>query len=207
METKETKDLVENPIEKPVENLLLPLSSLWGKESDDVTRALLARSDIKNHADLIITNIIDNSHRREGNITIVVSKPVPQYILNAGTGAYELSSVRNVFTTRIQLAAILKSQGETQLAKIVELAPFSMIVPILERGRISVLSHVLSAGEAYTNPYATKAPSEERHAEHDTIEFYPYELKLAMKLSVMEKFELAMMIEKMEQMKKSSVFG
>lgn len=204
METKETL----NPVENPVENSLAPLSSLQGKEADDVTRALLARNDIKNHADLIITNIIDNSRKREGNITIVVSKPVPQYILDASTGAYTLTSVRNIFTTRIQLAAILKGQGETQLAKIVELAPFSMIVPILEKGRISVFSHMLSAGEAYTNPYATKAPTEERHAEHDTVEFYPYEIKLAMKLSVMEKFELAMMIEKMEQMQKTaSVFG
>lgn len=195
METKETKNPVENPV-------LAPLSSLQGREADDVTRALLARSDIKNHADLVITNIIDNSHRREGNITLVVSKAVPQYLLDANTGAYVLSSVRNVFTTRIQLAAILKGQGETQLAKIIELAPFSMIVPILEKGRISVLSHMLSAGEAYVNPYATKAPAEERHAEHDTVEFYPYEIKLAMKLSVMEKFELAIMIEKLEQMKK-----
>lgn len=176
------------------ETSLMPLSSYWGMDADDVTRAMLARSDVKNHNDLIITNIINNDDKGPGRITIVVAKSLSQYLLNADTGAYEMSTTRNIFTTRIQLAAILKGQGETQLAKAVESAPFEMIVPILEKGRISVMSRLLSAGEAYVNPYASKAPTEERVAEHDRIEFFPYEVKLGIELNFIEKMQLAKML-------------
>lgn len=191
----------EKDIEKEVVNgtestatSLVPLSTYWGMDADDVTKAMLARSDVKNNSDLIITNLVDNSDKGPGRITIVVSKSLPQYLLNADTGAYELSTTRNIFTTRIQLAAILKGQGETQLAKAVEAAPFEMIVPILEKGRISVMSRLIAAGEAYINPYASKAPAEERVTEHDRIEFFPYEVKLGIELNFIEKMQLAKML-------------
>lgn len=50
-------------------------------------------------------------------MTIVVSKGLPQYILNADTGAYELGTTRNIFTSRIQIAAILKGMNETVLCQ------------------------------------------------------------------------------------------
>ena len=182
---------------------LVPLSTYWGMDADDVTKAMLARSDVKNHSDLIITNIVDNSHKDtngEGRVTVVVSKSLPQYLLNADTGVYELSTTRNIFTTRRQLAAILKGQGETQLAKLVDdtnKIPFEMIVPILEKGRISVMSRLLASGEQYINPYASKAPVEEHTTEHDRIEFFPYEIKLGVEFSPLEKMQLAMMLAKM----------
>lgn len=184
-------------VENEGKTSLVPLSSYWGMDADDVTKAMLARSDVKNHSDLIITNIVDNSDKGMGRITIVVAKSLPQYLLNADTGAYELGTTRNIFTTRIQLAAILKGQGETQIAKIVESAPFEMIVPILEKGRISIMSRLLAAGEAYVNPYASKAPAEERITEHDRMEFFPYEIKLGVQFSPLEKMQLAMMLVKM----------
>lgn len=173
---------------------LLPLSAYWGKDADTVTGLMLGRSDVTNHANCIITNVVDRDSD-SGFMTIVVSKGLPQYILNADTGAYELGTTRNIFTSRIQIAAILKGMNETVLAKIVETAPFMVVVSVLEGARISVMSRLLAAGEQYINPYASKAPSEVRVTEHDRIEYFPYELKLGNKFTALEKIQLAMMFK------------
>lgn len=184
---------VENPVEKPSAELL-PLSAYWGKDADAVTGLMLGRSDVTNHANCIITNVVDRDSDN-GFMTIVVSKGLPQYVLNADTGAYELGTTRNIFTSRIQIAAILKGMNETVLAKIVETAPFMVVVSVLEGARISVMSRLLAAGEQYINPYASKAPAEVRFIEHDRIEFFPYELKLGNKFTALEKIQLAMMFK------------
>lgn len=173
---------------------LLPLSAYWGKDADTVTDLMLGRSDVTNHANCIITNVVDRDSDN-GFMTIVVSKGLPQYILNADTGAYELGTTRNIFTSRIQIAAILKGMNETVLAKIVETEPFMAVVSVLEGARISVMSRLLAAGEQYINPYASKAPSEVHVTEHDRIEFFPYELKLGNKFTALEKMQLAMMFK------------
>lgn len=173
---------------------LLPLSAYWGKDADTVTGLMLGRSDVTNHANCIITNVVDRDSD-SGFITIVVSKGLPQYVLNADTGAYEFGTTRNIFTSRIQIAAILKSMNETVLAKIVETAPFMVVVSVLEGARISVMSRLLAAGEQYINPYASKAPAEVHVTEHDRIEFFPYELKLGNKFTALEKIQLAMMFK------------
>lgn len=173
---------------------LLPLSAYWGKDADTVTGLMLGRSDVTNHANCIITNVVDRDSDN-GFMTIVVSKGLPQYILNADTGAYELGTTRNIFTSRIQIAAILKGMNETVLAKIVETAPFMVVVSVLEGARISVMSRLLAAGEQYINPYASKAPAEVHVTEHDRIEFFPYELKLGNKFTALEKIQLAMMFK------------
>lgn len=173
---------------------LLPLSAYWGKDADTVTDLMLGRSDVTNHANCIITNVVDRDSD-SGFMTIVVSKGLPQYVLNADTGAYELGTTRNIFTSRIQIAAILKGMNETVLAKIVETAPFMVVVSVLEGARISVMSRLLAAGEQYINPYASKAPSEVHVTEHDRIEFFPYELKLGNKFTALEKIQLAMMFK------------
>lgn len=173
---------------------LLPLSAYWGKDADTVTDLMLGRSDVTNHANCIITNVVDRDSDN-GFMTIVVSKGLPQYVLNADTGAYELGTTRNIFTSRIQIAAILKGMNETVLAKIVETAPFMVVVSVLEGARISVMSRLLAAGEQYINPYASKAPSEVRVTEHDRIEYFPYELKLGNKFTALEKIQLAMMFK------------
>ena len=173
---------------------LLPLSAYWGKDADTVTGLMLGRSDVTNHANCIITNVVDRDSDN-GFVTIVVSKGLPQYVLNADTGEYELGTTRNIFTSRIQIAAILKGMNETVLAKIVETAPFMVVVSVLEGARISVMSRLLAAGEQYINPYASKAPSEVHVTEHDRIEFFPYELKLGNKFTTLEKIQLAMMFK------------
>lgn len=173
---------------------LLPLSAYWGKDADTVTDLMLGRSDVTNHANCIITNVVDRDSNN-GFMTIVVSKGLPQYVLNADTGTYELGTTRNIFTSRIQIAAILKGMNETVLAKIVETAPFMVVVSVLEGARISVMSRLLAAGEQYINPYASKAPAEVHVTEHDRIEFFPYELKLGNKFTALEKIQLAMMFK------------
>lgn len=173
---------------------LLPLSAYWGKDADTVTDLMLGRSDVTNHANCIITNVVDRDSDN-GFMTIVVSKGLPQFVLNADTGAYEMSTTRNIFTSRIQIAAILKGMNETVLAKIVETAPFMVVVSVLEGARISVMSRLLAAGEQYINPYASKAPSEVRVTEHDRIEYFLYELKLGNKFTALEKIQLAMMFK------------
>lgn len=173
---------------------LLPLSAYWGKDADTVTDLMLGRSDVTNHANCIITNVVDRDSDN-GFMIIVVSKGLPQFVLNADTGAYEMSTTRNIFTSRIQIAAILKGMNETVLAKIVETSPFMVVVSVLEGARISVMSRLLAAGEQYINPYASKAPSEVHVTEHDRIEYFPYELKLGNKFTALEKIQLAMMFK------------
>lgn len=196
--TEATVTEATNEATKVAENAptaeLLPLSAYWGKDADTVTELMLGRSDVTNHANCIITNVVDRDSDN-GFMTIVVSKGLPQFVLNADTGAYEMSTTRNIFTSRIQIAAILKGMNETVLAKIVETAPFMVVVSVLEGARISVMSRLLAAGEQYINPYASKAPSEVRVTEHDRIEYFPYELKLGNKFTALEKIQLAMMFK------------
>ena len=191
--TKVAEDATKVAEDAPAAKLL-PLSAYWGKDADTVTDLMLGRSDVTNHANCIITNVVDRDSDN-GFMTIVVSKGLPQYILNADTGAYGLGTTRNIFTSRIQIAAILKGMNETVLAKIVETAPFMVVVSVLEGARISVMSRLLAAGEQYINPYASKAPSEVHVTEHDRIEFFPYELKLGNKFTALEKIQLAMMFK------------
>ena len=191
--TKATEDATKATEDAPAAELL-PLSAYWGKDADTVTDLMLGRSDVTNHANCIITNVVDRDSD-SGFMTIVVSKGLPQYVLNADTGAYELGTTRNIFTSRIQIAAILKAMNETVLAKIVETAPFMVVVSVLEGARISVMSRLLAAGEQYINPYASKAPAEVHVTEHDRIEFFPYELKLGNKFTALEKIQLAMMFK------------
>lgn len=187
------ENVVKKAIDAPAAELL-PLSAYWGKDADTVTDLMLGRSDVTNHANCIITNVVDRDSDN-GFMTIVVSKGLPQFILNADTGAYELGTTRNIFTSRIQITAILKGMNETVLAKIVETAPFMVVVSVLEGARISVMSRLLAAGEQYINPYASKAPAEVHVTEHDRIEFFPYELKLGNKFTALEKIQLAMMFK------------
>lgn len=154
------------------------LSEYHGQEADDVTRLLLDRPDFENHDSLMITNIIDNSSRYAGALTIVVNRNLPQFVKDAASGTYVESTTRNIFTTRIQLNAILKGQGEPMLANAVMTAPLSVLLVLFKKARISVLGHVLAQGEIFVNPYASKMAREERVNEHDRYEYFPYELSM-----------------------------
>lgn len=157
---------------------IVDLSEYHGKEADDITRLLLDRPDFENHDSLMITNIIDNSNRYAGALTIVVNRNLPQFVKDAASGTYVESTTRNIFTTRIQLNAILKGQGEPMLANAVMTAPLSVLLVLFKKARISVLGHVLGAGEIFVNPYASRMAREERVNEHDRYEYFPYELSM-----------------------------
>lgn len=157
---------------------IVDLSEYHGKEADDITRLLLDRPDFENHDSLMITNIVDNSSRYAGALTIVVNRNLPQFVKDAASGTYVESTTRNIFTTRIQLNAILKVQGEPMLANAVMTAPLSVLLVLFKKARISVLGHVLGTGEIFVNPYASRMPREERVNEHDRYEYFPYELSM-----------------------------
>lgn len=157
---------------------IVDLSEYHGKEADDITRLLLDRPDFENHDSLMITNIIDNSSRYSGALTIVVNRNLPQFVKDAASGDYVESVTRNIFTTRIQLNAILKGQGEPMLANAVMTAPLPVLLVLFKKARISVLGHVLAQGEVFVNPYASKMAREERVNEHDRYEYFPYELSM-----------------------------
>lgn len=157
---------------------IVDLSEYHGMDADDITRLLLDRPDFENHDSLIITNIIDNSNRYAGALTVVVNRNLPQFAKDAASGDYVESVTRNIFTTRIQLNAILKGQGEPMLANAVMTAPLTVLLVLFKKARISVLGHMLGAGEIFVNPYASKMAREERVNEHDRYEYFPYELSM-----------------------------
>lgn len=174
---------------------IVDLSEYHGKEADDVTRLLLDRPDFENHDSLMITNIIDNSSRYAGALTIVVNRNLPQFVKDAASGTYVESTTRNIFTTRIQLSAILKGQGEPMLANAVMTAPLSVLHVIFKKARISVLGHVLAQGEVFVNPYAAKPAKDEHVNEHDRYEYFPYELSMR-SLSLADEMLVADMLSK-----------
>lgn len=174
---------------------IVDLSEYRGKEADDVTRLLLDRPDFENHDSLMITNIIDNSSRYAGALTIVVNRNLPQFVKDAASGTYVESTTRNIFTTRIQLSAILKGQGEPMLANAVMTAPLSVLHVIFKKARISVLGHVLAQGEVFVNPYAAKPAKDEHVNEHDRYEYFPYELSMR-SLSLADEMLVADMLAK-----------
>lgn len=190
-ETVDTADATDEAIDARI----VDLSEYHGKEADDITRLLLDRPDFENHDSLMITNIIDNSNRYAGALTVVVNRNIPQFVKDAASGTYVESTTRNIFTTRIQLSAILKGQGEPMLANAVMTAPLSVLHVIFKKARISVLGHVLAQGEIFVNPYASKMAKEEHVNEHDRYEYFPYELSMR-SLSLADEMLVADMLAK-----------
>lgn len=179
----------------PEDARIVNLSEYQGQEADDIVRLLLDRPDFENHDSLMITNIIDNSSRYAGALTVVVNRNIPQFVKDAASGTYVESTTRNIFTTRIQLSAILKGQGEPMLANAVMTAPLSVLHVIFKKARISVLGHVLAQGEVFVNPFAAKMSREERVNEHDRYEYFPYELSMRT-LSLADEMLVADMLAK-----------
>lgn len=178
-----------------VENtpILVDLKSYIGKDNDEIVRALIARSDCRNHANLVITNVLQST-TQEGRLTIVVNKALPQYILDADTGEYVMSTTRNVFTSIIAISAILKAQGEMLLAKAIMNDNINQILAILKGARISVISHAVATGEDFVNPFATRMPSEFTATERDRVQYFPYDVTLADKSVIMEELTLAKLL-------------
>lgn len=194
-ETVTTDDATDEAADEAVDARIVDLSEYQGQEADDIVRLLLDRPDFENHDSLMITNIIDNSARYAGALTVVVNRNIPQFVKDAASGTYVESTTRNIFTTRIQLSAILKSQGEPMLANAVMTAPLSVLHVIFKKARISVLGHVLAQGEVFVNPFAAKMSREERVNEHDRYEYFPYELSMRT-LSLADEMLVADMLAK-----------
>lgn len=194
-ETANADKTADEAADEAADARIVDLSEYQGQEADDVTRLLLDRPDFENHDSLMITNIIDNSNRYAGALTVVVNRNIPQFVKDAASGTYVESTTRNIFTTRIQLAAILKGQGEPMLANAVMTAPLSVLHVIFKKARISVLGHVLAQGEVFVNPYAAKMSREERVNEHDRYEYFPYELSMRT-LSLADEMLVADMLAK-----------
>lgn len=194
-ETVATDDATDEAADEAVDARIVDLSEYQGQEADDVTRLLLDRPDFENHDSLMIANIIDNSSRYANALTIVVNRNLPQFVKDAASGTYIESTTRNIFTTRIQLSAILKGQSEPMLANAVMTAPLPVLHVIFKKARISVLGHVLAQGEVFVNPYATKMSREERVNEHDRYEYFPYELSMRT-LSLADEMLVADMLAK-----------
>lgn len=194
-ETVDTADATDEAADEAIDARIVDLSEYQGQDADDITRLLLDRPDFENHDSLMITNIIDTSNRYAGGLTVVVNRNIPQFVKDAASGTYVESVTRNIFTTRIQLSAILKGQGEPMLANAVMTAPLSVLHVIFKKARISVLGHVLAQGEVFVNPYAAKMSREERVNEHDRYEYFPYELSMRT-LSLADEMLVADMLAK-----------
>lgn len=194
-ETVDTADAADEAADEAIDARIVDLSEYQGQDADDITRLLLDRPDFENHDSLMITNIIDNSNRYAGALTVVVNRNIPQFVKDAASGTYVESTTRNIFTTRIQLSAILKGQGEPMLANAVMTAPLSVLHVIFKKARISVLGHVLAQGEVFVNPYSAKMSREERVNEHDRYEYFPYELSMRT-LSLADEMLVADMLAK-----------
>lgn len=194
-ETVATDDATDDATDEAADARIVDLSEYQGQEADDIVRLLLDRPDFENHDSLMITNIIDNSSRYAGALTVVVNRNIPQFVKDAASGTYVESTTRNIFTTRIQLSAILKGQGEPMLANAVMTAPLSVLHVIFKKARISVLGHVLAQGEVFVNPFAAKMSREERVNEHDRYEYFPYELSMRT-LSLADEMLVADMLAK-----------
>lgn len=173
-----TDEAADEAVDEAVDARIVDLSEYQGQDADDITRLLLDRPDFENHDSLMITNIIDNSSRYANALTIVVNRNLPQFVKDTASGTYIESTTRNIFTTRIQLSAILKGQSEPMLANAVMTAPLPVLLVLFKKARISVLGHVLAQGEVFVNPYASKMAREERVNEHDRYEYFPYELSM-----------------------------
>lgn len=195
METKDVKDEVKDEVvvDKDAKSVLVDFKSYIGKDNDEIVRALIARSDCKNHANLVITNVIQST-TQEGGLTIVVNKALPQYVLDADTGDYVMSTTRNIFTSVIAVSAILKAQGEMLLAKAIMGDNINQILAILKGARISVISHEIAAGEDFVNPFATRMPSEFTATERNRVQYFPYDVTLADKSVIMEELTLAKLL-------------
>ena len=197
MGTKKTNEPIEEVKDKVIVDetnpILVDFKSYIGKDNDEIVRALIGRSDVTNHANCIITNVVDRDSDN-GFMTIVVSKGLPQYVLNADTGEYELSTTRNIFTSVIAVSAILKAQGEMLLAKAIMGDNINQILAILKGARISVISHEIAAGEDFVNPFATRMPSEFTATERNRVQYFPYDVTLADKSVIMEELTLAKLL-------------
>lgn len=166
------------------------IASLIGKDYDVIVKGLQSMSSWTSKNGMKILNVtfpedtyVDGKPNGQ-RISLTVNTKLDQYLmanteeelaLAEDEQGYFKSKVTTVFTSAIQISAILKQIGEVQLANIVMNNPKSLLT-ILEGARISVFAKEYGVGDVEQNPFAAKLNDYE--FEHKTIRYYPYDIVL-----------------------------
>lgn len=164
------------PLETPVhDSAPFGVESLVGKDYTDVVKGLKALSEYKDHSNLKVSNVIVAEQGKSMRISIVVATRLPQYLVVDDSVDYVPATTNTIFTTPVQVAAILKQVGEAVLADSI-LANPSFAKTILEGARVSAFGRDFAAGETEVNPFSAKGS--EYEFEHDTVRYYLYDIVL-----------------------------
>nr|DAO25965.1 MAG TPA: hypothetical protein [Crassvirales sp.] len=181
----------EAPVDEVTSNdaPTITVDMLRGKPYKEIVAGLKAMPDwlIKNG--LKVTNVgfdrdqVDEQGRPKGySVSISVGAKLDAYLMADATKGevgdeygYVKTTSSTVFTSAIQVAAILKQNEEIMLANAVLNNPKSLLT-ILEGARISVFAKEYAAGETESSPFSAKEGT--YVFEHDTIRYYIYDIVL-----------------------------
>jgi hypothetical protein len=150
---------------------------------------LNADNSYKKFDGLVIKNVV-LSDKVDGGMTLVLNKDIEQYQLDVEKGTYELKTTRNLFTTRIQMAAVLKQANEAIVANIVSKKSEEHIIACLVGARIGGFSRTLTAGENFVNPFSANEDSGVA-TEHDRVQYFVTEIELQDKAVIIGNLQLA----------------
>ncbi len=182
---------VDAPVDEQVsdEAPTITVDMLRGKPYKEIVAGLKAMSDWTAKNGLKVTNVgfdrdqVDEQGRPKGySVSISVGSKLDAYLLADATKGevgdefgYVKTTSSTVFTSAIQVAAILKQNEEIMLANAVLSNPKSLLT-ILEGARISVFAKEYAAGEVESSPFSAKEGT--YVFEHDTIRYYIYDIVL-----------------------------
>lgn len=167
----------------------ITVDMLRGKPYKEIVAGLKAMPDWTAKNGLKVTNVgfdrdqVDEQGRPKGySVSISVGSKLDAYLMADATKGetgdefgYVKTTSSTVFTSAIQVAAILKQNEEIMLANAVLNNPKSLLT-ILEGARISVFAKEYAAGETESSPFSAKEGI--YVFEHDTIRYYIYDIVL-----------------------------
>lgn len=167
----------------------ITVDMLRGKPYKEIVAGLKAMPDWTAKNGLKVTNVgfdrdqVDEQGRPKGySISISVGSKLDAYLMADATKGevgdeygYVKTTSSTVFTSAIQVAAILKQNEEIMLANTVLSNPKSLLT-ILEGARISVFAKEYASGETESSPFSAKEGT--YVFEHDTIRYYIYDIVL-----------------------------
>ena len=188
----QVEDQVEAPAADEVATNDAPtitVDMLRGKPYKEIVAGLKAMPDWTAKNGLKVTNVgfdrdqVDEQGRPKGySVSISVGSKLDAYLMADATKGevgdeygYIKTTSSTVFTSAIQVAAILKQNEEIMLANAVLNNPKSLLT-ILEGARISVFAKEYAAGETESSPFSAKEGT--YVFEHDTIRYYIYDIVL-----------------------------
>lgn len=187
---------VEDQVEAPATDEVatndaptITVDMLRGKPYKEIVAGLKAMPDWTAKNGLKVTNVgfdrdqVDEQGRPKGySVSISVGSKLDAYLMADATKGevgdeygYVKTTSSTVFTSAIQVAAILKQNEEIMLANAVLSNPKSLLT-ILEGARISVFAKEYAAGETESSPFSAKEGT--YVFEHDTIRYYIYDIVL-----------------------------